>query len=64
MVVPLREQGHGGMEGAKVLVEPVVFVVAAELCEAVGDDGFLSVTTFRQTPPSGSFNSRSTGQSA
>ena len=41
MIVPLREQGDGGMEGAKALVEPVVFVVAAELGEAVGDDGFF-----------------------
>ena len=41
VIVPLREQGHGGMEGAKAFVEPVVFVVAAELREAVGDDGFL-----------------------
>ncbi len=41
VIVPLREQGDGGVEGAKALVEPVVFVVAAELGEAVGDDGLL-----------------------
>src|SRR5207253_9619954 len=32
---------RSGMEGAKVLVEPVVFVVATELREAVRDDGFF-----------------------
>ncbi|MBA7645384.1 hypothetical protein ES703_53140 [subsurface metagenome] len=41
MVVPLREHRHIGVEGAEVLIEPVVFVVGAEFVEAVRNDGFL-----------------------
>src|SRR5262249_4013574 len=41
MVVPLREHRHLGVEGAEVIVEPVVSVVAAKLRQAVRDRGFL-----------------------
>nr|WP_247429708.1 hypothetical protein [Bradyrhizobium sp. 139] len=40
MVVPLREHRHLRVEGAEVLIEMVVFVVAAEL-RSVRDLGFF-----------------------
>ena len=42
MIVPLGEHCHLRVEGAQVLVEQVVFIVAAKLWEAVRDLGFLS----------------------
>ncbi len=41
VIVPLREHCHLRVEGAQVLVEQVVFIVAAKLCDAVCDLGFL-----------------------
>ena len=41
MVVPLRQQRHLGVKGAKIFVEQIVFVVAAKLLEGLGDDGFF-----------------------
>src|SRR4051812_17103977 len=41
MVVPLRKHWDFGVEGAKAFVEPVVFVVAAKLGQAVRGDGFF-----------------------
>ena len=41
MIVPLRQHRHLCVEGAQILVEQIVFVVAAKLREAVGDGGFL-----------------------
>ena len=41
MVVPLRQHRHLRIEGAQILVEQVVFVVAAKLREGLGDDGFF-----------------------
>ena len=41
VIVPLREHRDFGVEGAEIVVEPVVFVVAAELREAVRGDGFF-----------------------
>jgi hypothetical protein len=41
MIVPLREHRDFGVEGTKVFVEPVVFVVAAKLRQAVRGDGFF-----------------------
>ena len=41
VIVPLREHRDLGVEGAKVLVEPVVFIVAAKLRETVRDDRFF-----------------------
>ena len=41
MVVPLGEHRHLRVEGAQIVVEQVIFVVAAKLREAMGDDGFL-----------------------
>jgi len=41
MIVPLRQHRHLRIEGAKIAVEQVVFIIAAELREAMGDRGFL-----------------------
>ena len=41
MVVPLRQHRHLRIEGAHILVEQVVFVVAAKLREGFGDNGFV-----------------------
>jgi hypothetical protein len=41
MVVPLRQHRHLCIEGAQILVEQVVFVVAAKLRDVFGDDGFF-----------------------
>ena len=41
MVVPLRQHRHLRIEGAQILVEQIVFVVAAKLREVFGDDGFF-----------------------
>jgi hypothetical protein len=41
MIVPLREHRHLGVESAQVLVEQIVFIVAAKLVEVLGDLGFL-----------------------
>ena len=41
MVVPLREHRHLRIEGAQILIEQVVFVVAAKLREVFGDNGFF-----------------------
>ena len=39
MIVPLRENGHGCVEAADVLVQQVVGVVGAELLQSLGDLG-------------------------
>ncbi len=41
MVVPLREHRHLRIEGTQVLVEQVVFVVAAKLRKVLCDCGFF-----------------------
>src|SRR5262249_57891615 len=41
VIVPLREQRHLGIEGEHILVEKVVFVIAAEVGERLGDLRFL-----------------------
>jgi hypothetical protein len=41
VIVPLGEHRHLGVEGAQVRVEQIVFVVAAEVGERLGDPRFL-----------------------
>src|SRR6266852_7182413 len=41
MIVPLSEHRHLRIEGAQMIIEQVVFIVAAELREAVRNRGFL-----------------------
>ena len=41
VIIPLRKQRHLGIEREQILVEQVVFVVAAKLRERLGDLGFL-----------------------
>ena len=41
VIVPLREHRHLGVEGAQIVVEQIIFVVGAELFEAVRHHGFL-----------------------
>ena len=41
VVVPLRQHRHLRVEGAQIVVEQVVFVIATELLEAVRDHGFF-----------------------
>src|SRR6266436_8778529 len=41
MIVPLRQHRHLRIEGAKIAVEQVVFIIAAELREAMRNRGFL-----------------------
>ena len=49
MIVPLREHRHLRIEGAQILVEQVIFVVAAKLRQALRDVGFV----FRDDIPPG-----------
>jgi hypothetical protein len=49
MIVPLREHRHLRIEGTQILVEQVIFVVAAKLRQALRDDGLL----FRDDIPPG-----------
>jgi hypothetical protein len=41
MVVPLREHRHLRIEGAQIVIEQVVFIIAAKLRQAVRDSGFF-----------------------
>jgi hypothetical protein len=41
MIVPLREHRHLRIEGAQIVVEQIVFIIAAKLREAVRHRGFL-----------------------
>jgi len=41
VIVPLREHWNLRVEGAQIVVEQIVFIVAAELLQTVRDDGFF-----------------------